>query len=203
MGTRDTSQAPEPEPESVGESQADDAQAEVPVDGTIDTETPDSEPVSSFVHPIFIFIFTVEHLWQDKNEMITLQLNPRGQLYAKSQVTDYSLQGTALEDYNVQDFFTNTYKAPMPKPPMADTNDNRELSDSDNEPVHPARRGRSPNMRSLYHAGHPHAMIKLRVVHTPLHWHIVNYVGRFFPSKDDPTTYPFYCASMLLLLKPW
>ncbi|PSR75070.1 hypothetical protein PHLCEN_2v9338, partial [Hermanssonia centrifuga] len=179
MGTRDTSQAPEPEPESVGESQADDAQAEVPVDGTIDTETPDSEP--------------------DKNEMITLQLNPGGQLYAKSQVTDYSLQGTALEDYDVHDFFTNTYEASMPKPPTADANDNRELSDSDNEPVHPARRGRSPNMRSLYHADHPHAMIKLRVVHTPLHWHIINYVGRFFPSKDDPTTYPFYCASMLPL----
>ncbi|KAM6499892.1 hypothetical protein JOM56_005400, partial [Amanita muscaria] len=30
-----------------------------------------------------------------------------------------------------------------------------------------------------------------------------NIVGRYFPRRDDPTIYPFYCACMLILLKPW
>ncbi|KAG1830512.1 hypothetical protein EV424DRAFT_1273811, partial [Suillus variegatus] len=30
-----------------------------------------------------------------------------------------------------------------------------------------------------------------------------NFIGRYFPRQDDPEIYPFYCASMLLLLKPW
>ncbi|KIL55264.1 hypothetical protein M378DRAFT_59934, partial [Amanita muscaria Koide BX008] len=30
-----------------------------------------------------------------------------------------------------------------------------------------------------------------------------NFVGQFFPRRDDPAIYPFYCACMLILLKPW
>ncbi|KIL56470.1 hypothetical protein M378DRAFT_47378, partial [Amanita muscaria Koide BX008] len=30
-----------------------------------------------------------------------------------------------------------------------------------------------------------------------------NIVGRYFPRRDDPLIYPFYCACMLMLLKPW
>lgn len=30
-----------------------------------------------------------------------------------------------------------------------------------------------------------------------------NFIGRYFPRSDDPDIYPFYCASMLMLLKPW
>ncbi|KAI6100727.1 hypothetical protein EDD16DRAFT_1496358, partial [Pisolithus croceorrhizus] len=30
-----------------------------------------------------------------------------------------------------------------------------------------------------------------------------NFIGRYFPSREDPDQYAFYCASMLLLLKPW
>ncbi|KAG1852687.1 hypothetical protein F4604DRAFT_1511543, partial [Suillus subluteus] len=30
-----------------------------------------------------------------------------------------------------------------------------------------------------------------------------NFIGRYFPRQDDPDIYDFYCASMLLLLKPW
>ncbi|KIL62903.1 hypothetical protein M378DRAFT_50404, partial [Amanita muscaria Koide BX008] len=30
-----------------------------------------------------------------------------------------------------------------------------------------------------------------------------NFVGQFFPRRDDPAIYPFYCACMLMLLIPW
>ncbi|KAM6490372.1 hypothetical protein JOM56_014136, partial [Amanita muscaria] len=30
-----------------------------------------------------------------------------------------------------------------------------------------------------------------------------NIVGQYFPRRDDETLYPFYCACMLMLLKPW
>ncbi|KAM6492479.1 hypothetical protein JOM56_012203, partial [Amanita muscaria] len=30
-----------------------------------------------------------------------------------------------------------------------------------------------------------------------------NIVGCYFPRRDDPTIYQFYCACMLMLLKPW
>jgi PIF1-like helicase len=38
---------------------------------------------------------------------------------------------------------------------------------------------------------------------TPGHNNLPNIIGRFFPRRDERETYPFYCASMLLLLKPW
>ncbi|KAJ3911854.1 hypothetical protein F5877DRAFT_21793, partial [Lentinula edodes] len=30
-----------------------------------------------------------------------------------------------------------------------------------------------------------------------------NFIGKYFPRRDDPASYPLYCAAMLLLLKPW
>ncbi|KIL70015.1 hypothetical protein M378DRAFT_67250, partial [Amanita muscaria Koide BX008] len=35
------------------------------------------------------------------------------------------------------------------------------------------------------------------------HRNLPNFVGKYFPRCDDPATYSFYCACMLLLLKPW
>jgi hypothetical protein len=35
------------------------------------------------------------------------------------------------------------------------------------------------------------------------HNNLPNFIGRFFPQRDEQETYSFYCASMLLLLKPW
>ncbi|KAG1858508.1 hypothetical protein F4604DRAFT_1493024, partial [Suillus subluteus] len=30
-----------------------------------------------------------------------------------------------------------------------------------------------------------------------------NFIGSYFLRRDDPKVYPFYCACMLVLLKPW
>ena len=32
---------------------------------------------------------------------------------------------------------------------------------------------------------------------------LAHFIGRPFPHRDDPEEYEFYCALMLMLLKPW
>ncbi len=172
--------------------------------------------------------------------MITLDLNPRGQIYAKNQVTDYRLRGEELDSYNIYDYFTDTYEralsnksSPTPtssslpststNPPPATSNlpnvihepsnaastdsaaaDALASSESEDEGEGPTqRRGRQCHIRSKYHTSHPNASTKSRIVRASMHRNIINFVGRYFPSRDDPTDQPFYCASMLMLLKPW
>ncbi len=132
--------------------------------------------------------------------MITLQLNPGGRLYVKSQVIDYQYCGDEFETYNVYDFFADTYEAPIPTQHHSTSTIS---SNAAGEPVHPSARGRHSHARSKYQSAHPNANNKQCIVRSPLHRNVVNSVGRFFPSRDNPTSYPFYCASMLLLLKPW
>ena len=43
-------------------------------------------------------------------DMVILELDSRGRLYAKSQVTDYVFRGDELSDYNVVRYFTDTYE---------------------------------------------------------------------------------------------
>ncbi len=111
----------------------------------------------------------------------------------------------------MHDFFKDTYETAVTRPsprtprrnPASDRSDTDDTDDSA-APTHPHRRtGRPSHVRANYKATHPNAEHKLCVTHSPLHRNIVNYVGRFFPSAKDMTTYPFYCASMLALLKPW
>lgn len=35
------------------------------------------------------------------------------------------------------------------------------------------------------------------------HNNLPNFIGQYFPRRNDVETYDFYCASMLMLLKPW
>ncbi|THG93156.1 hypothetical protein EW026_g8002 [Hermanssonia centrifuga] len=146
---------------------------------------------------------------QDSDDMITLEINTDGQLHMKSQVVDYQYRGPELSTYNVHDFFTDTYETTlsMRTPPCprasSSTHVDDELIDSEDDEADQHRAGRDYNVRAKYQPPHPCAGSKQRVVRTPLHRNVVNYAGQFFPSRHDPTTYPFYCASLLLLLKPW
>ncbi|THG95067.1 hypothetical protein EW026_g6512 [Hermanssonia centrifuga] len=133
----------------------------------------------------------------DSDELVTLEINQRrGQLSARSQVMDYICRGAELHEYNVHDFFTDTYEsALLAKPdcpssaqvPVVTGDESGSGSDADQD--------EGPHRRR--------AANKQRVVRSAMHRNIVNYVGRYFPSAKDPTTTPFYCASMLVLLKPW
>lgn len=123
-----------------------------------------------------------------------MELSSSGQLIAKSQVIDYQHRGTELEDYNVLDFFVDTYETEITK---AD----REMDLLEDDAHRGPGRPRNPRVRYL--TTHPKSGTVQRVIRSPGHRNLPNFLGRWFPRNDDETTYNFYCACMLTLLKPW
>ena len=94
------------------------------------------------------------------------------------------------------DYFVETYEADMTK------NDMEEWSLTGTNTVE--LRGRPSQPRVHYLNSHPRQARKVRVIRGDHHRTLPNIVGRWFPRRD-PTSdqYPYYCASMLMLLKPW
>lgn len=87
----------------------------------------------------------------------------------KSQVVDYRYRGVELEDYNVLDFFVETYETEITK---ADRE--AELFDGD------AKRGpgRPRNPRVRYLTGHPKSGSVHRIIRSPGHRNLPNFLGR-------------------------
>ncbi|KAF9789204.1 hypothetical protein BJ322DRAFT_991208, partial [Thelephora terrestris] len=54
-----------------------------------------------------------------------------------------------------------------------------------------------------YLTSHPKSGSVHRVICSPGHHKLPNFLGRWFPRKDDEEIYDFYCVSMLALLKLW
>lgn len=130
--------------------------------------------------------------------MLTLDLDADGHLAVKCQVTDYVHRGLSLTRCNVVDFFTDTYEKPIKGDTILLP---AEVPDGANQTR--TRRGRPRNERVPYLATHPKARTVYRMVRTPGHNTLPTFTGRWFPRADDADMRPFYCASMLLLLKPW
>lgn len=128
------------------------------------------------------------------DNIITLELSSSGQLIAKSQVVDYQHRGTELEDYSVLDFFVETYETEITK---ADREADLSEEDTHRGP------GRPRNPRVRYLTSHPKSKSVHRVIRSPNHRNLPNFLGRWFPRNDDEAIYDFYCACMLVLLKPW
>ncbi|GLB44644.1 putative G-quadruplex DNA unwinding [Lyophyllum shimeji] len=138
---------------------------------------------------------------EEGNDVITLDFSSSGQLYAKCQFTDYSARGTALESMNLIDFFVNTYEDKLPKASTAtEANDNDEDEDTSRRNI---RRGRRPHDRIRFLESHPKHQQLCRVRRSPGHNNLPNFIGRYFPRRDDTENYSFYCACMLMLLKTW
>ena len=55
--------------------------------------------------------------------MITLDVDSSRWIYAKSQMTDYICRGEELEDYNLLDYFTETYEAEIKARDRLEEND--------------------------------------------------------------------------------
>ena len=129
------------------------------------------------------------------NNVATVAVDSRGVLYAQSQTDDYRYRGTELEAYNVLEFFVDMYEDNLPKV----SGERR-----DSRPHHTKLRGRPAHARVPYLPSHPQHQKKQRVVRPHHHRILPNIVGRWFP-KRDPTLpqHAYYCASMLMLLKPW
>lgn len=132
---------------------------------------------------------------QDGNAQVTIELGANGRVHAKSQVTDYMLRGEGLDSLNLLQFITDTYEGDRAVGeacvPAAQGGEG------------PRGPGRPASVRSHYQAAHPRAETRLRVVRSSGHRNLPNIIGRWFPRRDDDGVCDFYCASMLLLLKPW
>lgn len=63
--------------------------------------------------------------------------------------------------------------------------------------------GRPHNDHVQYLPAHPKHLVKQRIVQSQGHNNLPNFIGSYFLRRDDPEVYPFYCACMLILLKPW
>lgn len=98
---------------------------------------------------------------------------------------DYTCRGPELEDFALLFFLVNTYDTDIPKESCAE------------------EETRPRNPRIFYTAQHPHWHTRYRVLRTKGHNTLPAFVGRYFPRADDAELRPFYCASVLVLLKPW
>lgn len=104
---------------------------------------------------------------------------------------------------SVMDFLVGTYEDDIRDRVRyrGDVDGIPEVDDDERDESHPQRRAR--HTRSRYRSGHPNAETKHRVKRGATHRNLPNFVGRWFPSSSDPSTHAYYCASMLMLLKPW
>ncbi|KAI6017794.1 hypothetical protein BKA83DRAFT_4496959 [Pisolithus microcarpus] len=117
-----------------------------------------------------------------------------GKISTKNQVTDYSLRGDLLVDANIIDFFVGSYEMNM---------DHKESSLSSKYDGDGKWRGRPHHDRIPYLALHPNSSCKQHVKHAAGHNNLPNFIGQCFPRQDVTDNYSFYCACMLMLLKPW
>lgn len=100
---------------------------------------------------------------------------------------------------SVFSFFSDTYEINVREHSKTQSEEVVEEDTSDN-----ARRpGRRKNERFRYAQEHPKHTSKQRIRRTQGHNNLPNFVGRYFPRSDDPEARSFFCASMLVLLKPW
>jgi len=129
--------------------------------------------------------------------MVTLGTNSAGKIYTKSQVTDYVCRGEDLKTFNMLRFFVNTWEDDVRKEGRQPESLDSDMTDQHRRP------GRRPNQRVPHLSDHPNHSKKVRVMRSSGHNTLPNFIGRYFPRRDDPTIYTFYCACMLMLLKPW
>ena len=154
----------------------------------------------SAVHILIDFIMA--YLWnQHGNDIVMLDLNSTGQLFAKSQVTDYMCREDGLTNYNMLNFFVDTYEEDIPHYTRhSDGSSNSSNSDDDRAT---APQGWPCHDHFPYLSMHPKAKQKQRVKRYWGHRNLPNFVGWYFPQRDNPEIYLFYCVCMLVLLKPW
>ena len=131
---------------------------------------------------------------QEDANVVVMDSGADGRIVPRSQLIDYALQGDELEHLNLLDFLVDTYDESIPTK-------YREVIESRHVDV--STRGRPVNDRARYLTTHPQVHRLWRVTRTKGHNTLPNVIGSFFCRNDDPKTYPFYCASMLVLLKPW
>jgi len=140
---------------------------------------------------------------EEENDTITLEVDSHGVMYPKSQVTDYMVRGDALEEYNLIEFFMNTYKDKIMGQAELVMEEAVKEDISDKYHELSLTHGHRHHQHVPYQQIHPKWRTLQHVMRASDHNNLPNFIGRQFPCIDDPETYDFYCASMLMLLKPW
>ncbi|QRV90295.1 ATP-dependent DNA helicase PIF1 [Ceratobasidium sp. AG-Ba] len=131
------------------------------------------------------------------NDTVTIDVASSGYLIYRSQLCDYIMRGSELEDHSFFSFIANTYEAAItPKDSEVDVRENLSV------PTNP-QRGRPRHARSRYLPDHPKSTTQLRVIRPPGHNTLPNIIGPWIPRNDRPESYDLYCATILTLLKPW
>ena len=123
---------------------------------------------------------------------MNIDIGSDGRIYVRNQVDDYYYRGKELDEYSVLDFFVDTYEDVLDPEDMDES-----LEDTDRVP------GRPKTSYALYHPSHLKSNERLRKIRQRGHRNLPNFVGRYFPRRDDSNIQDFYCASILTLLKPW
>ncbi len=137
-----------------------------------------------------------------KDKMVTLDLSLTGTFTRKSQVDDYRYRGPALHAMSFLDFITNTYEESLEKRKVRDKDKNdmdSEKIESENKHCH----GQPKNLRCPYDALHIFHETCHRILRSPGHNVIANFIGPWVTKQSDEENQDFFSASMLLLLKLW
>ncbi|KAF6745923.1 ATP-dependent DNA helicase PIF1 [Ephemerocybe angulata] len=142
---------------------------------------------------------------QPENEAFTVQFVD-GTLDFRNQVKEYAFRGEALAESCFLRVMLDTYDAPVPKTERRDQA-TEELETAPYQPGDDAPRarnrgGRARHDRIPYLEGYG-TTTRCRIRRSRWHETLPRIVGRWFPRNNDPKTYELYCASMLMLLKPW
>ena len=201
--TRSTNDLEDPENDEGARGQNDDIHA-----AAADAEAHAAEVSTANRFSDLSYLFT-KLLGQSGNDNVTLDVNSMGQIFAKCQVTDYRCRGEHLASYNMLDFFVNTYEEDIQRNNCRqldaedDDGDDGSENNSDDDEDLARKPGRPRNRRIPYLNHHPKARQKQRVIRSRNHRNLPNFVSRYYPRCDDPQIHSFYCACMLMLLKPW
>ncbi|KAJ3521770.1 hypothetical protein NMY22_g12176 [Coprinellus aureogranulatus] len=130
-----------------------------------------------------------------QEETETFSLHFAGEsLELRDQLKEYACRGDALVNECYLKVFLDTYDALYTEPKdVTEQEPNADVAPRRSRPRHE----RIPYLPSFGNAK------RCRIRRAANHETLPRYIGRWFPRANDPATHELYCASMLLLLKPW
>ncbi len=136
-------------------------------------------------------------LYTHMAQMVTVALGAADNVIVDSPVNDYRFRGLELENFNVLDFFWDTYEKSEKQLRNLALEDEAHVDGGEDN-------GTEPSMnKSQYLPLHPKHGKSVRFIRSPNHNAIPNFTGRFLPRNDDQDIHDLYCASVLALAKPW
>ncbi|TFK18743.1 hypothetical protein FA15DRAFT_660462 [Coprinopsis marcescibilis] len=129
----------------------------------------------------------------DEAEDVRREHVDENSLKPQDQFEDYRHRGQELHEYSLLDFVLKTYEK----------RDGKGQDDEENQGAGNGRRG--PGRPAHLHVPYigRYKRNNYRMVCGMDAEVLPRIAGHWFPQHDDPPNYPFYCAAILILLRPW